>query len=324
MKFVLLATLLSISLVGAGKPLVVVVNAGDSTATVFEATRISTGDPSLSALKVVPTGKGPNEVCIAPDGRRAFVSNRGDVSITVIDLDALAVAFTITDPAMKNPDGCVVDPSGAKLYVAAAGSESLFVFATADGRKLAQIVTGHEPRRVLLSPDARRLYVSNGEEKFVTVIDPNTNKSVGTIKAGRDNRALTFTADGEFLAIANVSDDTVQFVKPGASDSELIVGVSRSPQRLLAVPSKQAIFVIGRFDGVLGILEARPKNKEFGRQISSIPIGKGPWGMALSAAGDCIYVTNTSDNTVSVVDLRLMKVLFNIPAGKSPMGLAVR
>ena len=211
-----------------------------------------------------------------------------------------------------------------RIDVAAAGSESLFVFATVDGRKLAQIVTGHEPRRVLLSPDARRLYVSNGEEKFVTVIDPNTNKSVGTIKAGRDNRALTFTADGEFLAIANVSDDTVQFVKPGASDSELIVGVSRSPQRFLAVPSKQAIFVIGRFDGVLGILEARPKTKEFGRQISSIPIGKGTWGMALSAAGDCIYVTNTSDNTVSVVDLRLMKVLFNIPAGKSPMGLAVR
>jgi len=35
-------------------------------------------------------------------------------------------------------------------------------------------------------------------------------------------------------------------------------------------------------------------------------------------------VTNTADNTISIVDLRLMRTLFSIPTGKSPLGLAVR
>lgn len=324
MKTALFVFLLPLSLPAADPSLAVVVNSGDATATIYAATRISTGDPSLKALKTLPTGKGPNEVCISPNGKRAFVSNRGDISVTAIDLDTMAVAFTITDAALKNPDGCVVDPTNMKLYVAAAGADSVFVFDAGTGRKLAEIPAGREPRRLIFSPDASRLYLSNGEEQFVSVIDPKTNKAIGKVRAGRDNRAMAFTTDGEYLVICNVSDDTVEFVKPGASEPEFVVGVSKSPQRIVAVPSKQALFAIGRVDNVLSILEARPNNHEFGRQIGSIPIGRGPWGLALSAAGDCLYVTNAFDNTVSVVDLRLMKVMFNIPTGKTPMGLAVR
>jgi len=103
-----------------------------------------------------------------------------------------------------------------------------------------------------------------------------------------------------------------------------VVGVPRSPQRLLAVPSKQALFAIGRVDSVISILEFRADNKEYGRTVATIPVGRAPWGMALSAAGDCIYVTNTADSTISIIDLRLMRPLFTIPTGKSPLGLAVR
>src|SRR5260370_31394131 len=123
--------LLVLSLIGAACPgiaaensLVVVVNSGDSTASVYSAVRISTGDPSLKLLKVLPVGKTPNEVCVAPDGKRAYVSNRGDISVTVIDLDSVTVASTISEPTMINPDGCAVNPEGTKLYVPAAGAGS--------------------------------------------------------------------------------------------------------------------------------------------------------------------------------------------------------
>ena len=302
---------------------VVVVNSGDSTASVYSAVRVfPDGDPILKLLKILPVGKTPNEVCISPAGNRAYVSNRGDVSVTVIDLDNLSVASTISVPEMKNPDGCIVSADGTKLYVAAAGGDSVFVFSTADGRKLNELKVGHEPRRLLFSPDGSRLYVSNGEERFVSVVDLKTGTTTGTIKAGRDNRSMTITPDGKYLAIGNVSDDTVQFVKLGESEPEFIVGVPKSPQRLVAVPSKQFLFVIGRFDNVLSILDVRP-NKEYGRLQGTIPIGRGAWGMALSAAGDCVYVANAGDNTISIIDLRLMRIGFTVPTGKTPMGLAV-
>lgn len=302
---------------------VVVVNSGDSTATIYSAVRISTGDPSLAAVKVLPTGKSPNEVCISPDGKRAYVSNRGESSITVIDLDGAAVITTISDPRMKNPDGCIVQQDGTRLYVAAAGAATVFIFATSDYHKTGEIKVGNEPRRLLFSPDSRLLYVSNGDDRTVSVIDADTLKVVTTIKAGRDARAMVLTADGKYLVISNVSDDTVEFVKDGQAEPEYVVGVPKSPQRLAVYAVKQLIFAIGRVDGVVAMLEMRPNN-EFGRTLGTIPVGKAPWGMALSAAGDCLYVTNTGDDTISIIDLRLMRPSFTIPTGKRPLGLAVR
>jgi YVTN family beta-propeller protein len=315
--------LLACRAIAAQSSVVVVVNSGDSTASVYSAAPVfPNGDSILKLQKVLPIGKGANEVCISPAGNRAYVSNRGEISVTVLDLEKLAVASTITDPEMKNPDGCVVSADGAKLYVAAAGGESVFVFSAADGRKLNEIKVGHEPRRLLFSPDGSRLYVSNGEERFVSVVDVKTNTAIGKIKAGRDNRGMALTPDGKYLAITNVSDDTVEFVKLGESEPEFTVGVPKSPQRLVAVPSKQFLLAIGRFDNVLIILDVRA-NKEFGRMQGTIPIGRGAWGMALSAAGDCVYVANATDNTISILDLRTMRVNFTIPTGKGPMGIAV-
>jgi DNA-binding beta-propeller fold protein YncE len=79
---------------------------------------------------------------------------------------------------MKNPDGCLLDRDGSKLYIAAAAAEIVFVFSTADGRKLSEIKVGQEPRRLLLSADESRLYVSNGDERYVSVIDSKTGRTV--------------------------------------------------------------------------------------------------------------------------------------------------
>jgi YVTN family beta-propeller protein len=64
-------------------------------------------------------------------------------------------------------------------------------------------------------------------------------------------------------------------------------------------------------------------NKAYGRLQGSIPIGRSAWGMAASAGGDFLYIANTGDNTVSVFDLRLMRIGFTVPTGKAPLGLAV-
>jgi YVTN family beta-propeller protein len=234
------------------------------------------------------------------------------------------VAATIGDAAIKNPDGCLVSWDGAKLYVAAAGGHSVFVFDTKDAHKLSQIEVGDEPRRLLFSADGSKLYVSKGSDPYVSVVDVRTEKVVGKIRAGRDARPMAWMPDGKYLAIANVSDDTVEFVKPGETQPEYVVGVPKSPQRLVVVPSKQILFAIGRVDGVLSLLDIRPDSQEYGRVMATIAVGKAPWGLALSAAGDSLYVTNTADNTVSIVDLRLMRTTFSVPTGKAPLGLAVR
>src|SRR5690348_5846604 len=97
--------------------LVLVANSGDGTVSVFSAVKTN-GVPFLRPLKVLPTGKGPSEICLSPDGARAYVSNALESSITVLDLKSISVASSFSDPSMKRPDGCVVSPDGSKLYAA--------------------------------------------------------------------------------------------------------------------------------------------------------------------------------------------------------------
>ena len=70
---------------------------------------------SLSLVKTLPVGKTSRELCVSPDGARAYVSAQEGNSITVLDLDGLAVVSTLTSPNLKSPDGCVVSPDSKKL-----------------------------------------------------------------------------------------------------------------------------------------------------------------------------------------------------------------
>src|SRR5258708_8861737 len=80
--------------IAAQASIAVVVNSADSTASVYSAGYVfPDGDPILRLLKVLPVGKGANEVCLSPAGHRAYVSIRRDISVTFIVLKNLSVAF---------------------------------------------------------------------------------------------------------------------------------------------------------------------------------------------------------------------------------------
>jgi len=44
--------------------------------------------PDLKLVATVPVGRDPNWIALAPDGSRAYVSNRGSDDVSVIDLGA--------------------------------------------------------------------------------------------------------------------------------------------------------------------------------------------------------------------------------------------
>ncbi len=56
--------------------------------------------------------------------------------------------------------------------------------------------------------------------------------------------------------------------------------------------------------------------------VATIPVGRRPWGIALSPDGSRLYTANGFSNDVSVVDTRALKVIATIPAGDGPWGVA--
>jgi YVTN family beta-propeller protein len=56
--------------------------------------------------------------------------------------------------------------------------------------------------------------------------------------------------------------------------------------------------------------------------VNTIPVGSGPWGVAVSPNGQQVYVTNNHGGNVSVIDTATSTVVATIPVQSSPLALA--
>lgn len=75
-------------------------------------------------------GKGPFSIVLTPNGRLGFINNSGSASVTVLDVDKLAVIAQIEVGDI--PIVMAVHPSGRKLYVSCEGTHQLYVVAIPD------------------------------------------------------------------------------------------------------------------------------------------------------------------------------------------------
>lgn len=57
--------------------------------------------------------------------------------------------------------------------------------------------------------------------------------------------------------------------------------------------------------------------------VATIPVGNGPIVSAIDTSKNLIYVTNVSDDTVSVIDGTTNTVIATVPVGDRPIGAGV-
>ena len=293
----------------------VVVTRGDSAVNLYKVRGLG-----LQLLKSIPVGKGPNEVCAGPDGKRLFVGQLQDKNISVVDLTSQSVVATMADPEMKIPDGCAVSPDSSKLYMVDGGANTVFVFSTQSNQLLAKIPVGEEPRRALFSRDGKTLLISNAHTSTLSVIDVASNKVVRSVKTGREPREMVWTPDGKFLAVALIEDDCIEYFAADTLEFDQQVGTQRSPQRLAISPDGQMLFSNSVAQDSVTIADLSRAGKR--RVLTTIPVGRDAWNMALSADGKYVYVAQIGvAKAISIIDLRLMKVVEIVPAGDDPFTL---
>lgn len=134
-------------------------------------------DAEHAVTKTVSVGLQPTDMILSGNGRRLFVANANNDSVSVIDTEADSVAETIaTSPApgrlaASSPNGLAVSKDGGTLYVTLGGDNAVAVIAldpaaggSAPATKIAGLIpTAWFPLGVLLSPDGANLYVANSK-----------------------------------------------------------------------------------------------------------------------------------------------------------------
>ena len=154
-----LAAALSASAPAAPAGTLVVLNKSDASAWLV--------DPETGArLASVPTGDGPHEADVTPDGKLAVVTNYGSKApgstLTLIDLVKGTAAGTIDLGEHRRPHGVQILPDGRRAVVTAEASQSLLVVDLVERKVLSAIPTGEKvSHMVAVSPDGKTAFVSS-------------------------------------------------------------------------------------------------------------------------------------------------------------------
>jgi YVTN family beta-propeller protein len=187
-------------------------------------------------VRRVPVGIYPYTTVLSADGSKVYVSNwggkvpgAGDVTDgmfpVVVDprtgipiTGTISVVDTATNALIKtidvglHPTGLALSPSGDRLYVTNANSDTVSVIATATDTVVKTLrVTRHaplgsSPNAVAVSPDGDTLYVANGSQNAVAVVDthsPSDDALRGLIPTGWYPTAVALDATGDRLIVAS-------------------------------------------------------------------------------------------------------------------------
>ncbi len=159
------------------------------------------------------------------------------------------------------------------------------------------ILVGKGPDALFLVPGGSFLYVANVEDTTISVVNTTTDKVVQTIngvgypwgfvRLGESNQVAVSAYDKQLVVI---DFSTHQIVKSKKFERNL-GGIAANEDGSLIYTINIDNQQVMQLDGAT--LE----------QVNTFPTGKGPDGIGISKDYSKLFVTNTEDGTISVIDI---------------------
>jgi len=312
-----------------------VVNKADDTVSLLDS---QTG----AVLGTLPTGRGPHEVALSPNGRWALVSNYGsdrkpDWTLTLIDVDNGRVARTIDLAPHTRPHGVVWHPDGRRALVTTEGSDSLLIVDVASGEILMEMATqGSRSHMVALTPDGRRAFVANMKSGSVTGFDLEREQRIGVVVTAPGAEGIAVHPDGKQVWVANRDAGTLTVLSVDDLSVITTMWAERSPIRIAFTPDGNKAVVTNAVSGSVSVFDARKMQHEFdfstrlgfafrkgrflGGALGLMPV---PVDVLVAEDGQSIYVSNSFAGRIGRYRISDGERIEVLTAGDQPDGLAL-
>jgi YVTN family beta-propeller protein len=198
----LILSAFAISAVAAKPGTLLVLNKADNTLTLLDLA-------TKKSVATIPTGEGPHEVAVSPNGKIAVVCNYGSSptpgnTLTVIDVAARKSLRTIDLGKYVHPHG-IAWLRGNEVAVTTEGTKTLLTVDIAAGKVTAAIETDQlGSHMVALAPAHDRAFVANIGSGSVSVIEasrsrPTSAKSGPAIATATPSRSSMSRRSGSSL-----------------------------------------------------------------------------------------------------------------------------
>lgn len=296
--------------------------------------------PGFERLATLPTGLGPHEIALSPEGLRALVSNYGSAeqagsSLTLLDLAKLRAVATIELPPGSRPHG-LAWISADKAVVTAEGLRELLLIDVAAAELSQRIPIDQEGMHMLtVSRDGQRAWVANLLSGTVSAIDLVSFKKLGDAASGAGAEGIALVRDGRELWVSNREADTISVFDALTLDKLADIPALGFPIRLesderrglvfaslaradaMAVIDVQQRKLIRRIEFDIAAADTQPSMLAADASSGSVPVG-----LKLTGAGDFLIVAHSNAHLLSAWDPSKLELLQIFSAGQEPDGMA--
>jgi YVTN family beta-propeller protein len=208
------------------------------------------------------------------------------------------------------------------LLILAKEDNALLVVNPVSLKVTAKLPVGPDPHEVIASADGTTAYISNyggGLYNTLTVVDLAAKKVLPAIDLGalRGPHGLAF-AGGRVWLTAEVAKAIASY-DPATKRVDWIMGTGQNGTHMLYVsPDPNQIVTTNVSSAAVSIIEkigsgtTGPSSGDWNETV--VPVGRGSEGFDVSPDGREIWVANSDDGTVSIIDVVSKKVIDTLAA----------
>ncbi len=154
----------------------------------------------------------------------------------------------------------------------------------------------NDPHGVAVNPGGN-VYVTNFGSGTVSVINPATNTVTGSpITIGNGPSGVAVSPVTGLVFVTNFDSNTVSVIDPNTNTVTGSIPVGTGAYGVAVNPGGN-IYVTNQFSNTVSVIDPAT-NTVTG---SPIPVGLDPTGVAVNPVTGVVYVTNSLDDTVSVI-----------------------
>jgi DNA-binding beta-propeller fold protein YncE len=158
------------------------------------------------------------------------------------------------------------------------------------------------------------VWTANGDVGTVSYVDPDTRALVQEIPVGTDITSVALSPDGAWLAAVDRAGGSVTLLDAEARVVRRTIPLGSHPRSCVWDPANPRwLYVVVEDDGTLDVVD-----RTLGQIADTIPVGRLPSGLAVSATQTEVYVTHRIDGDVTVVDLGTRTVGAHVALANEP------
>src|SRR5262249_15203327 len=283
---------------------------------------------------VVATAPRPvADIKVADPTTVGMIVNRDSNDIAFMDIKTKKIVGRTFLGNNVNPHMVMMSPDGRYVVTGGTRANKAYIIDARTLELVKVIPVDIAPEHLAFSPDGRWYYQGNPEGDSISVIDMVSLTKIKTIPGLVEPLNTVFTPDGSKAYVGNYGAHWVGVIDVRRHELSKKIQIAEGPGVARLDPAKDLgeikginipqITNDGKFlyaaDTDLGVVGKIDPRED--RIVKVIRVGKDPWRIYMSHDGKYAITPNNGDQTISIIDLTVDKVVATLEAGENMTGV---